>query len=113
VLRTIMGSFVPVDAESRDAMLVFVALFTASLLDPPLKRSEAHEAPTSLRQAIAEQLRRGRLRSGVDVDTEALRLMVMVPGLAEGVLDGQLTADEAFATIDYSIERAMRPPAGS
>ncbi len=109
VLRTVMGSFVPVDAESRDAMLMFVALFTASLLDPVLKRREAHEVPGSMRQAFADQLRRGRLRRGVDVDQEALRLLVMVTGLAQGVLDGQLTADEAFAAIDYSIDRALLP----
>ena len=41
VLRTIMRSFIPVDDESRDAMLMFVALVTASLLDPVLKRPEA------------------------------------------------------------------------
>ena len=110
VLRTVMGSFVPVDPESRDAMLMFVALFTASLLDPVLKRREAHEVPGSMRQAFADQLRQARLRAGVDVDQEALRLMVMVTGLAQGVLDGQLTAGEAFAAIDYSLDRALRPP---
>lgn len=107
VLRTIMGSFVPIDDESRDAMLMFVALFTASLLDPVLKRREAHEVPGSMRHAFADQLRRARLRAGVDVDQEALRLMVMVTGLAQGVLDGQLTAGDAFEAIDYSLDRAL------
>ena len=60
VLRTIMRSFIPVDDESRDAMLMFVALFTASLLDPVLKRPEAAAPPASMRDAFAEQLRRGR-----------------------------------------------------
>src|SRR5215471_4746445 len=63
VLRTVMGSFVPVDDESRNSMLMFVALFTASLLDPVLKRREAHEVPTSMRHAFAVQLRRARLRA--------------------------------------------------
>lgn len=109
VLRTIMGSFVPVDDESRDSMLMFVALFTASLLDPVLKRREAHEVPNSMRHTFAEQLRRARLRAGVDVDQEALRLMVMVTGLAQGVLDGQLTAADSFDAIDYSLDRALLP----
>jgi len=108
VLRTIMRSFIPVDDESRDAMLVFVALFTASLLDPVLKRPEAAAAPTSMRNVFAEHLRRGRLRSGVDPEKEALVLLVMVAGLSEGVLDGQITADEAYAVIDYSLGRALR-----
>lgn len=108
ILRTIMRSFVPVDGESRDAMLMFVALFSASLLDPVLKRREANEVPTSMRRSFAEQLRRAKLRPGVDPDREALVLLVMVTGLSQGVLDGQMTADEAFATIDYALHRALR-----
>ena len=108
ILRTIMRSFVPVDDESRDAMLMFVALFTASLLDPVLKRREAHQVPTSLRHAFAHQLRRAKLRAGVDPDREALILLVMVTGLSQGVLDGQVTARDAFAAIDYALDRALR-----
>lgn len=33
----------------------------------------------------------------------------MVTGLAQGVLDGQLIADDAFAAIDYSLDRALLP----
>ncbi len=108
VLRTIMRSFVPVDDESRDAMLMFVALFTASLLEPVLKRREAHEVPTDMRSAFADQLRRAKRRAGVDPDREALVLLVIVTGLSQGVLDGQVTADEAFAAIDYALDRALR-----
>ena len=108
VLRTIMGSFVPVDDESRDAMLMYVALFTASLLDPVLKRKEAAEPPVSMRREFEQQLRRAKLRAGVGLEQESLRLLVMTSGLAQGVLDGQLTAEEAFTAIDYSLDRAMR-----
>jgi AcrR family transcriptional regulator len=108
VLVAIMRSFVPVDTESRDAMLVYVALFTASLLDPVLKRQEAGEVPGSLRRAFAEQLRRAKLRAGVDPDQEALVLLTIVTGLSQGVLDGQITAADAFQTIDYALDRALR-----
>ena len=108
IVRTIMRSFVPVDDESRDAMLMYVALFTASLLDPVLKRREAAEVPSSLRTTIAQQLRRAKRRAGVDPDREALLLTVTVTGLSQGVLDGQLTADEAFRSIDYALDRALR-----
>jgi TetR/AcrR family transcriptional regulator, transcriptional repressor of bet genes len=108
VLRTIMRSFVPVDDESRDAMLMYTALFTASLLDPVLKRKEAHEVPASMRHVFARQLRRAELRPGVDPDQEALLLLTVVPGLAQGVLDGQLTPADAFAAIDYALDRALR-----
>jgi AcrR family transcriptional regulator len=108
VLRTIMGSFVPVDDESREAMLMYVALFTASLFDPVLKRKEAAEPTVSMRRVFDQQLRRAKLRAGVDPEQESLRLLLTVSGLSQGVLDDQLTAEEAFAAIDYSLDRAMR-----
>ena len=109
VLRTVMRSFIPVDQESRDAMLMYVALFTASLLDPALRRREAAEVPASMRHAFAEQLARAKLRPRLDADREALLLLMTVTGLSQGVLDGQLTATEAFETIDYALDRVLRP----
>ena len=47
-------------------MLMYLALFTASLVEPALKRSEATAVPTSMRHAFREQLDRAKLRSGVD-----------------------------------------------
>ena len=108
VIRTIMRSFVPVDDESREAMLMYVALFTASLLDPLLKRKEAAEVPMSMRHVFKEQLARGKVRAGVDIDQEALLLLVTVTGLSQGVLDGQMAADEAFDAIDYALDRVLR-----
>jgi TetR/AcrR family transcriptional regulator, transcriptional repressor of bet genes len=108
ILRTIMRSFVPVDEESRDAMLMYIALFTASLLDPVLKRNEAGEVPASMQRMFAQQLRRAKLRAGVDPDQEALMLLVVVTGLSQGVLDGQITAADAFNSIDYALNRALR-----
>lgn len=108
ILDTVMRSFIPVDDESRDAMLMYIALFTASLLDPVLKRTEAAEVPSSMRRVFTEQLRRAKLRTGVDPDQEALILLVVVTGLAQGVLDGQITPEDAFDAIDYSLSRALR-----
>lgn len=108
VLRTIMRSFVPVDDESRDAMLMYIALFTASLLDPALKRDETQEVPASMRHAFAQQLRRAEVPPGVDPDQEALILVTVVTGLSQGVLDGQITAADAFRLIDYALDRALR-----
>jgi AcrR family transcriptional regulator len=108
VLRTIMRSFVPVDDESRDAMLMYIALFTASLLDPVLKRKEAHNVPASMRHVFAQQLQRAELRPGVEPDQEALILLTVVTGLSQGVLDGQITTTEGFRLIDYALDRALR-----
>jgi AcrR family transcriptional regulator len=109
VLRTIMGAFIPADDESRTAMLTYVALFSASLLDPVLRRAEPSEVPASMQRVFAEQLRRARLRAGVDPDLEALLLIFTVTGLAQGVLAGQATTARAFDAIDYALDRALRP----
>lgn len=103
-----MRSFVPVDDESRDAMLMYIALFTASLLDPVLKRKEAHDVPASMQHVFAQQLRRAKLRPGVEPDQEALILLTVVTGLSQGVLDGQITTADAFTLIDYALDRALR-----
>jgi TetR/AcrR family transcriptional regulator, transcriptional repressor of bet genes len=103
-----MRSFVPADDETRDAMLMYIALFTASLLDPVLKRKEAGEVPESMRRVFAQQLRRANLRAGVDAEQEALILVVIVIGLSQGVLDGQITPADAFESIDYALDRALR-----
>jgi TetR/AcrR family transcriptional regulator, transcriptional repressor of bet genes len=108
ILRTIMRSFVPADDESRDAMLMYIELFTASLLDPMLKRKEAGEVPDSMRRVFAQQLQRANLRAGVDAEQEALILVVIVTGLSQGVLDGQITPADAFESIDYALDRALR-----
>jgi AcrR family transcriptional regulator len=107
-IRTIMRSFVPVDDESRDAMLVYIALFTASLLDPALKRKEAGEVPSSMQRAFAHQLRQAKLGPGVDPEREALILLMVVTGVSQAVLDGQITVEGAFATIDYALDRSAR-----
>ena len=65
-LRAFMGSFIPIDDESRVAMLMYVALHTESLVHPELARSRglrgaAHDAPDD-RRAAASRSDRGRRR---------------------------------------------------
>ena len=107
VLRAVLTSFIPTDDESRENMLMFVALHTASLVDPTLKRDEARVVPRSFHTTIATHLRRAKLRKGVDADLEAALLASMVPSLAQAVLDGMQTPEGAFAVIDYALDRAF------
>ncbi len=107
MLRALLVPFVPTDDESRENMLVFVALNTASLVDPALSRPEALEVPRSLHAAIAAHLRRAELRPDVAVDAEAAILAGLIPSLAQSVLVGMTTADEAVAVIDYALDRAL------
>jgi AcrR family transcriptional regulator len=107
VLRAVLSSFIPVDDESRENMLVFVALHTAGLVEPTLARPEARDVPDSLHKTVKKQLTRGRLRRGVDAAREASVLTAMVPSLAQAVLDGSQSPRQAFTILDYALDRAL------
>jgi TetR/AcrR family transcriptional regulator, transcriptional repressor of bet genes len=106
-LRAILGSFIPVDDESRDNMLVFVALHTAGLVDPTLARAETSEVPNALHAGVTKRLAQTRLRRGAEARFEASILVSIVPSLAQAVLDGSQTVEQAFAILDYAIDRAL------
>lgn len=108
VLRAVLTSFIPTDDESREAMLMFVALHTASLLDPTLARPEAQDVPRALHALLTKQLRWTRLRRNADPEMEAAVLVAIVPSLAQAVLDGMYTADDAIDIIDYALSRLLR-----
>lgn len=112
VLRAVLTSFIPTDDESREAMLMFVALHTASLADPTLARPEAHEVPRALHATVAKQLRRAGLPKGVNPEMEASLLTAALPGLAQAVLDGTYTAEQAIKILDYALKRLLGSPRG-
>jgi TetR/AcrR family transcriptional regulator, transcriptional repressor of bet genes len=107
VLRAILGSFIPVDDESRENMLMFVALHTAALVDPSLARAETREVPNALHRVVRKRLADARLRRGVDPDLEAAMLVSVVPSLSQSVLDGSHTPEQARRILDYAIDRAI------
>jgi TetR/AcrR family transcriptional repressor of bet genes len=106
-LRALLGAFIPTDDDSRENMLMFVALHTASLVDPTLARAEALAVPRGLHAAIAGHLRRGPVPPGADPDLEAAILAGLVPSLAQAVLAGLQTAEGAMAILEYAIDRAV------
>jgi AcrR family transcriptional regulator len=106
-LRTILGSFIPVDDESRENMLVFVALHTAALVEPSLARTETAEVPNAMHSAVRKRLAAARVRRGVDAALEASILVSIVPSLAQAVLDGTQTPRQARKVLDYAIDRAL------
>jgi len=107
-VRAIFAEFVPHDAESRQAMLLFVAFYTASLTQAGLARPEAQDIPSALAAIMAYALRRARLRTGVDADQAARVLTLLIPALGQAVLSGALTTADALATADYELDRIFR-----
>ena len=106
VLLRVLGSFIPTDDESREIMLLFVALHTATLVDPTLLRPEARAIPRSLHATIAAQLARADLGDRAP-DMEAAILAGLVPSLAQSVLDGLDTAEHTRAVLTYAVDRAL------
>jgi TetR/AcrR family transcriptional regulator, transcriptional repressor of bet genes len=106
-LRKILGSFIPTDDESRENMLMFVALHTATLVDPTLARREARDVPDALHRTVKTLLAEAGLRPDADADNEAVLLVSAVPSLAQAVLDGSMQPKRAFEIIDYAIARAL------
>lgn len=104
-LRTILRSFVPIDDETRENMIMFVALHTAALIDTSLARPEARDVPDSLHRTVRKLLRDGGVRRRTDL--EASVLVAIVPSVAQAVLDGSMTEKRAFAIIDHAVDRAF------
>jgi TetR/AcrR family transcriptional repressor of bet genes len=107
-LRAFMRSFIPVDDESRVAMIMFVALYVETIVDPTVARSETANVPRSMQRIFADELRRAKLRAGVDPELQASLLAALVPSLGQGVLDGSQSPEWAYELIDYSLDRAIR-----
>ena len=107
-LRAFMRSFIPIDDDSRVAMHMYVALYNEWITDPSVARAESSNVPRQMHLAFADQLRRAKLRSGVDPDLEASVLSALLPSLGQAVLDGSQTPDWAFDVIDYTLDRALR-----
>ncbi|MDP9331990.1 MAG: TetR/AcrR family transcriptional regulator [Actinomycetota bacterium] len=106
-LRAILRSFIPTDDESRENMLMFVALHTASLVDPTLARREARDVPDALHRTVKTLLVEAGLPRRADAENEAAILISVVPSLAQVVLDGSMEAKRAFEIIDYAMGKAL------
>jgi TetR/AcrR family transcriptional repressor of bet genes len=106
-LGAILRSFIPTDDESRENMLMFVALHAASLVDPTLARREARDVPDALHRTVKKLLVEAGLPRKADAENEAAILISAVPSLAQVVLDGSMEAKRAFEIIDYAIGKAL------
>ena len=106
VLRAILMTFIPRDEASRKAMLMFIVLHTASLVQPELARPEAHDVPAKLRQLVVAQLERAK-GNQESVELDAAMLVALPPTLAQMVLDGSSTPAHATRVLDHAIARAL------
>jgi len=104
-----LGAFLPDDAESRQAMLLFFVFYTAQMTDDSLARPESRHIVEGLVMFIAAQIRRaqetGDAPAHLDPELEGVVLASALPGIASSVLVGFLTDHEARTALDYAIAR--------
>ncbi len=106
VLGAFLKSFIPVDDESRVAALMYTALYTENVVGGA-KTAAAADRVTEVQMmydTIFEQLERGPLVPGVDLHRES-QLIVSMTGLFQYVLDGTMTSEDAYAAVDYHLDR--------
>ncbi len=111
VLEAFLKSFVPADDESRVAALMYIALYTESIVAAMDEHGDSHRTTEAQMayDAIFGQLERGPLVAGVDIAQEARLITALMSGVGQYVLDGTITADEAYETVDYHLDRLFGP----
>lgn len=113
VLGAFMKSFIPADDDSRTAGLMYLALATEAVVSTDRKDSRGGhrqvEAQLML-TTIMGQLERGPLRDGVDPEVESGLLTALTTGLGQYVMLETMSPTQAYATIDYHLDKAFLPP---
>ncbi len=112
VLGAFLKSFVPVDDESRMANLMYIALYTERVVSALKAQPESSDRETEVdmaRATVLEQLQRGPLRAGIDPEAETTLILALMPGMGQYVLDGTLSADDAYRIIDHHLDRLFEP----
>lgn len=111
VLGAFLKSFIPVDDESRTAGLMYTSLYIeavvsrdgAGLTGDSVAETMAH----LMVDTIVEQLQRGPLVKGTNIDIEGPLLAGLTTGVGQYVLLGTISAEDAYATMDYHLDRTF------
>jgi TetR/AcrR family transcriptional regulator, transcriptional repressor of bet genes len=113
VITAAMRSFLPTDADARDAMVLFYAFYAARLTNSDSATAEA-DSGGGLQRLFAQHLTRaqqeGLIPPDVDPDREAAILFLLLPSLASGAITGQVDLGRAEDIVDYAINRIFGPP---
>jgi AcrR family transcriptional regulator len=112
VLGAFMKSFIPADDYSRTAAMMYLALATEAVI--PTHQNHARGGPRQVEAelmltTIVGQLERGPLRYGVTPDIEARLLTALTTGLGQYVMLETMSPTQAYAAIDYHLDRTFLP----
>ncbi len=114
VLGAFMKSFIPADDDSRTAGMMYLALATEAVI--PIDQNDARSGRRKVEAelmltTIVGQLERGPLRDGVDSKIEGRLLMALTTGLGQYVMLEAMSPTQAYATIDYHLDKTFLLPA--
>lgn len=106
-LREVAVAFIPVDEETREAMLAYHGFAAAALTDPGLRSVEAFSQGRVLVDFFANQIALERERIGqaatADDGREALALLSLLLGLSLSVLLDEVDVPAAIDALDHYI----------
>ncbi|WP_158632500.1 MULTISPECIES: TetR/AcrR family transcriptional regulator [Micromonospora] len=116
-VRAWLVQIIPVDAEQRAAYTVFAAYHALALTDPALAELSYSRYSRDLEALLGDLLRAaqraGEVSDECDVEAEAVNLLALATGLADGVMAAMRTPEAALALLDYQLDRlfagAQRP----
>lgn len=110
-ITTILEQFLPLDDARREAMLMFIAVRTASLTDPSLRASDKLGLGASLIATIEAELNRavvdGGARPGLDPHPEAMMLATSLAGVANEILAGGVSDQDGRKHLQYVIDLSI------
>lgn len=104
----------PTDEASRAFHLIGTSYAVLAMTDPELAQHPFVTGIDRLENQITQALSRaqadGELAAGIEVTTEATRLVMLTHGLGTSVLIGQHTATTATAVVAYHLDRLFDSP---
>jgi AcrR family transcriptional regulator len=114
-IRVVAETFLPTDAESREAMLLYLGFAGAAVTDASLRHTDAFRNGRGLLDFLATELRTaaatGEAAEGIDPEPQALAILSLVLGLSLAVLLEQATPREATTALDAHLSLLELPPA--
>ncbi len=106
----------PTDRESRQFHLLWTSYAMLAMTDPEISDRTFVDGPDRQQERIASLLEKGKsdgaFYAALDSEIEATILISLIHGLGTAVLVGQQTAERAFASFGYHLDRLTAEASG-
>ncbi|WP_043651643.1 TetR/AcrR family transcriptional regulator [Nocardia thailandica] len=103
-IRAVLTELLPLDERRREEVLVLGAFGWANVTGRDAVAQESFAAPRALIAIVADQLRRA---GGATPERDAELITMAAGGLAQGMLQGFASTEEALALVDHLLDRVL------